>query len=106
MMLSSVLKKLCSMNRTSPKVKNKLWKKQKKAVHWVLFPSGPYDLFFDHEVFRAHFIIHMIHEHLQRALHPGFTREADQPHVFKCLSLAAPLGQAEVRTWLVVTAGA
>lgn len=37
-------------------------------------------------------MINMIHEGLQRALHPGATREADQPHVFKCLLLAAPLG--------------
>lgn len=45
----SVPKQFSSMNRNSPKVKNKLWKRQKKAAHWGPSPWTPiisYFIFF------------------------------------------------------------
>lgn len=53
--------------------------------------------FFEHEVFGEHFMVNVIHHELIHVIHPGTSREADQPRVFKCLSLVAPLGQTELR---------
>lgn len=42
-------------------------------------------------------MMNVIHHEVIHMIHPGASREADQPHVFKCLSLVAPLGQTELR---------